>query len=464
VSTLLRQVEVDGVEVDVLLDRAVVARLAPPGTLTGADEVIAGGGGALMPGLHDHHIHLMALAAALGSVDVHGDLDAALSDAHRRLPPGRWIRAVGHHEGADGPLDRWRLDSLAPGRAVRVQHRSGSMWVLSSAALDHVGAQDSDEPGVERDGDGRPTGRVFRLDDWLRVRTPRDPLPDLASVGHRLASYGVTGVTDCTATTSLDHMEMLAAAVQDGALPLHVAVTGGPELSECIPPGAVRQGPVKIVIADHQLPDLEILMGWIHRAHQVPRPVAVHCVTREALVLVLAAWREVGSLPGDRIEHAAVTPPELIPALAGLGIAVVTQPAFIGTRGDDYRRQVEPDDVTDLYRCASFLRAGVPVGGSTDAPFGPDDPWLAIRAAVERRTPEGAILGPDERITAAAALRLHLAPLDQVGGPARRVQPGSPADLCLLDGPLRRALADPSSRHVAMTMKSGTCTYRSGPG
>ncbi len=164
----------------------------------------------------------------------------------------------------------------------------------------------------------------------------------------------------------------------------------------------------------------------------------MHCVTRAALLLALAVWQEVGSVAGDRMEHASVTPPEVIAAMAQLSLTVVTQPAFIAARGDAYLRDVDPADRPDLYRCASFLEGGVAVGGSTDAPFGPDDPWLAMRAASERLAPSGARVGADPGLGPAAALQLFLGPLEHPGGPVRRVRPGAPADLCLLDVPLER--------------------------
>jgi predicted amidohydrolase YtcJ len=462
-GTVLRQAEVEGVLVDVRIDRATVTRVAPPGTLDRADGEIDCGGGALLPGLHDHHLHLMAMAAASASVDVAGALDDALRNAHARADPGDWIRAVGYDESESGPLDRWRLDALAPGRAVRVQHRSGAMWVLSSTALEVVGAPggaDRSEPeGMERDPDGQLTGRLFRLDGWLHARLPEHGPPDLAAVGRRLATFGVTGVTDCTPTASVEAWHVLAGAVRDGTLPCAVAVTGGPALSGVDPPGDLRRGPVKIVLSDHALPDLHQLVGWFERAHRVPRPVAVHCVTRTALVLALAAWHETGSVPGDRIEHASVTPVDCIADLSDLGIAVVTQPGFIAARGDAYLSQVDREDRPDLYRCRSLLEAGVEVGGSTDAPFGLDDPWLAMGAAMDRRSAQGVQVGEDEGLTATAALDLFLAPLDQPGGAPRQVQAGQPADLCLLGVALAEALAQPSSAHVTLTMSGGAVSY-----
>ena len=149
-------------------------------------------GGALIPGLHDHHIHLLATAAAMTSVDVGppavrdaASLAGALRRADRSHPEGAWIRAVGYHESVAGRLDRELLDAIVPHRPLRVQHRGGAMWVLNSTALDVIERAASTWPaeGVERDGSGRPTGRLFRLDRWLRDVLPFEGVPDLGTVG-----------------------------------------------------------------------------------------------------------------------------------------------------------------------------------------------------------------------------------------------------------------------------------------
>ena len=458
-SLVLRDAEVDGVRVDVRVEEGIIATVGPRRGAPGADVVVECGGGALLPGLHDHHLHLLSMAAAAASVDVSGGLDGAIRRADARAAPGAAIRAVGYDEGRDGPLDRWRLDALAPGRAVRVQHRSGALWVLSTVALMEVGAPAAAQEGIERDHLQRPTGRLFRLDGWLRGRLPGRVPPDLAAVGRRLASYGVTGVTDCTPAAVAAYFEPIATAVRSGALPVTVWVTGGPELSETAPPRPLRQGPVKILITDHAFPSLDQVSEGFVRAHRAGRAVAVHCVSRAGLLLALAAWDSVGGVPGDRVEHASVVPPEAVASLRELALTVVTQPAFLAARGDAYLAEVEPADRPDLYRCASLQEGGVAVGGSTDAPFGPDDPWVAIRSAIERRAASGAPVGSDRGLEPAAALDLFLGPPEHPGGPRRRVTPGATADLCLLDVPLRTALLEPHCTHVATTIVGGRRTY-----
>src|SRR5439155_480481 len=71
-------------------------------------------------------------------LDGESDVTAVLRQADRTLPPGEWLRAVGW-AGHEHDLDRDVLDAVVPDRPVRVQHRSGALWVLNSAALRRVG-------------------------------------------------------------------------------------------------------------------------------------------------------------------------------------------------------------------------------------------------------------------------------------------------------------------------------------
>jgi predicted amidohydrolase YtcJ len=460
---VLRDVRLDGRPVDVLVRDGQVARIADRIAPPAAAEVVDGNGGALLPGLWDHHVHLLALAAAAASVaagppavtDAAG-LARALGAADRALAPGRWLRAVGYHESVAGPLDRDALDRLVPGRPARVQHRTGALWLLNGAGVAAARLDDaSPHPGVERDAEGRATGRVYGADRWLRDRLgPADP-PDLAAVGARLARLGVVGVTDATPYDRADDLAPLAAAAASGALPQHVVATGGPALAGLVPPAPLAVGPVKLVVADHRLPDPDDLAGWIRTAHRHDRPVAVHCVTRVALVLALVAWDAAGSRPGDRVEHGAVVPPDLRDGVARLGLTVVTQPHFVAERGDQYLADVEPDDLPYLYPCQSLLDAGIPVAAGSDAPYGDADPWRSIAAAVARRTPSGAVVAPGERVDPRQALALWLGPPDRPGGPPRRVREGGPADLCLLRLPLEAALSEPDPSVVAATVIAG---------
>ncbi|WP_280421782.1 amidohydrolase family protein [Nocardia carnea] len=457
---LIRDAEVSaGTRADVLIRDSIIAAVGTGRPAPGR-AVLDAGGGALLPGLHDHHLHLHALAADAYSVrcgppQVRTAVDLARSLA--AAPGDGWIRGVGYVETVAGLLDSAALDALCRDRPARIQHRSGAMWILNSAAARLAGLDTATEPGVERDAKGRATGRVWRADTWLRSQLPHTGPPDLTEVGTRLAGYGITGITDATPDLPRDTLAGLIGAASSGALPQRLNLLGVP-LGHTGGSG-VTTGAYKIVLADSGLPDIDSLAATVARAHERGRAVAVHCVSREALLILLAVFDETGTVPGDRIEHAAMVPAESIAALRRLGVTVVTQPGFLADRGDDYRRRIEPRDLPDLYRCRSLSEGGVGLALSSDAPYGPLDPWQVITAAVSRHAPDGSVVGAAETLPAATALGRYLAPLHDPGGPARAVTAGSPADLVLLDRPLERILAQPTADAVRATLIGGAVVF-----
>ncbi|SEP23668.1 amidohydrolase family protein [Trujillonella endophytica] len=451
----------DGRRVDVRVGGVRVVEVGPALHRT-TEEVLPGRGGTLLPGLVDAHLHLHAMAAAARSVP---SGPPAVTDAgllRRALAaagPGEdgWIRGTGYAETVAGDLDSAALDRLHAERPVRVQHRSGALWVVNSAGAAALGLASADHPGVERDASGRPTGRLWRADDWLRERLGPARLPDLTTVGGELTRFGITAVTDATPDLAPAAVAALAAARRDGVLPQGVTLLGAP-LDGALPAG-LTAGPVKIVLADSGLPDLDPLVARIRAAHAAGRAVAVHVVTREALALLLAALDLAGVRPGDRVEHAALVPGAVVADLARRGLRVVTQPGFLADRGDDYLRDVPADEHDDLYRAASLLACGVPVALSSDAPHGPLDPWRVLAAAVGRRTRAGAVVGAAERLGPAAALAAYLGPPDSPGGPPRAVAPGVPADLVLLDGSPADVLDTPSAERVRAVVLAGRTAH-----
>jgi predicted amidohydrolase YtcJ len=441
-SLLLRDAELDGDRrADIRVRDGIVAQLAPALDREVGEQVIDCGGGAVIPGLCDHHLHLHAMAAARASVwcgppQVRDA--AALAAVLAAAVPDEigWIRGIGYFESVAGDLDAVAVDRMRADVPVRVQHRSGALWMLNSAGLAALlGGGFAEHAGIERDAAGSPTGRLWRADDWLRSRLPTRRLPALTDIGAEICGYGITAVTDATPDLEDAAIAAISDALLRGELPPRVHLLGVP-LGGTIPdtPG-LTVGPYKIVLADSGMLTYPELTDVAAAAHEAGRPVAIHCVTREALVLTALVLTEAGTIAGDRIEHAGVVSREMVDALAVLGVRVVTQPGFLAARGDDYLRDTPAPEHEDLYRCGSLLRAGVRVALSSDAPYGPADPWAVMAAAVSRRTQAGTIAGVSERISFTEALDAYLGAPSDPGGPARQVRVGAPADLVVLRVP-----------------------------
>jgi predicted amidohydrolase YtcJ len=462
---LIARAEIDGVApIDVRLAEGRIAEIGSDLARRSGEAVLDAAGGALLPGLHDHHLHLLALAAAETSLRC-GPPAVRNAETLAEALAGvggndAWIRGIGYHESVAGELDRARLDALVPDRSVRIQHRSGAMWVVNSAGAERLGLDaGADAPGVERDADGHATGRLYRLDAWLRDRLEPGAPPPLDGVSRRLAGFGVTGVTDATPTNASAELRTFVTAAFRGELLQRLVVMGGPELPPSRHP-AVERGALKLMLDERDLPAFDALRAWIGDAHRDGRSVAVHCVTRAELVLAASAFAEAGSRAGDRIEHAAVAPPDVASRLAKLSLTVVTQPNFVRERGDAYLADVEPRDRPWLYRGRGLLEASVPLGGGTDAPFGDPDPWAAMRAAVDRRTEAGAALGPEDGLSPERALALFTSPASAPGDPPRPIAVGATADLCLLDRPWSQARSLLSRELVAATIRDGRIIWQ----
>jgi predicted amidohydrolase YtcJ len=422
----------DGTRADIrVADR--IADIGENITPRRGEAVVDAAGGTVIPGLQDHHVHLRSAAAALTSVRVGPDAvqgRAGLARALAGAPvdSAGWVRAVDYHESVAGPLTRTVLDDIASHAPVRVQHRSGVLWTLNSAGLARVGMS------------GHPDGTLRSDDPAWSDMLPRNTIR-LDEVSRRLSAVGVTGVTDATPDLEPGEIADLIEAHQRGEVRQRV---------HCLAPG-------KKILHDTDL-DLDGLAAWIAARHAEDTPVAVHCVTAAQLVVTLAALRSAGTHPRDRIEHAAVVPDDTIAQIARLGVTVVTQPNFVAERGDQYLDDIPAAEHHELWRVATLQQAGVKVALSTDMPFGDGDPWRAMRAAVERTTRSGAVLGARECVTPRMVLAMFCGSADDPSTP-RAVTVGQPGDVCILAAPPADALRTLDADMVAATIVAGEIVH-----
>ena len=430
---LIKNVDIFGECLDVRVDKAVISQVGR--NLSGIAD-IDGTGCALIPGLHDHHIHLNAAAASLSSVKCGPPHVRDEQDLITRLHASAgsdWIRGIGYHQSVAGEIDRAWLDRHGPNRPIRIQHRSGRLWILNSLGMDALGLTTPQD------------GRLFDADQVIHQSHSK---PDLKALTQTLLSYGVTGVTEVTPRNGPKDFEYYLTESQ----PLHLCVMGSEDLTDVDHPS---RGALKLHYHDYDLPSLDALTAEIAKAHEAGRSVAAHCVTRTEIMLTLAALEAAGALPEDRIEHAAIADDATLEWIARLGLTVVTQPHFIHERAEAYRKDVPSEDHPHLWRLGSFLKAGIKFAAGSDAPFGGLDPWMSMAACLSR--PDG--FDPSEAISAEQALALYTKPAVRAGDPPRCIKPGQIADFCLLDRPWSEARQDLSAVTVHATWIAGHCVY-----
>lgn len=482
-------------------------------------EIIDCGGRAVIPGIVDAHIHLLAYAASLVSLDCSpeaarsiADIQAAVRQRAAALPQGTWIRAVGYDETALAERrhpNRHDLDLAAPDHPVRLLHRTGHAVVLNTLALRLVGITNETEepPGGSIDRDlttGEPTGLLFEMKEMVdRVVPPLSEVELHAAVteaSRRLLAEGVTTIQDATPTNGASEQQLFQRLIDAGCLSQRVLLMEGyehfagaaeplspslsppqgeggiyapPRVGEGLGGGSAepRFGPVKIMLrelGDELWPPLTPLTEMVRQVHIHGRQVAVHAIGQQAVTAASTAIEQaLVALPRrdhrHRIEHCGVCPPDLAQRLGRLGVVVVTQPAFLYYHGDRYLREVPHRDLPHLYPLWRLEQAGVSVASSSDAPV--VSPALAPRltGVVERRSRGGAYLTPEERLDMAEALRMATVTAAYTGrweGQVGRIAGNYAADLVVLSAhPFLTPTEQLRELRVEVTVLAGRVQY-----
>lgn len=446
-----------------------------------------GGGGFLLPGFHDAHVHLTQTGLALGRValwearsrdDLLGRLRAGL-DA-----PREEIALVG--EGADESAwpdprlpSREDLDRVSRTVPIFVRRVCGHKAAANSPALALI---DPDAEIVDREGGVLLEDAAMSLD--ARVLAPRTEDRERAILrGARLAlSRGVTTVEEITSWPSVGAYVRLA---EGGRLPIRVIlhvlyqdlpralslglaagrtigaegrlVIGGVKLFADGSLGA-RTAALRAPYADAPetrgalLLDADALAARIAEIERAGFRALVHAIGDAALDAVLDAFERVagaasGGARGHRIEHAELVPDDrALERIARLGLALAMQPNFVGNwqgPGGMYDARLGPERLRAMNRFGSVARAGIPFAFSSDSM--PIDPLLGIRSAVAH--PEAR-----ERLAPAEALRRYTewgARLAGAEGAWGRIEPGARADLVLLSASPEEAARDARARVLA---------------
>jgi predicted amidohydrolase YtcJ len=458
-------------------------------------QVIDCGGGVVLPGFNDAHLHLFSLVRKLLSIDISPaavksieDIKEAVRRKAGQTPAGRWLSGTDYNEfylAERRCPTRWDLDEAAPDHPVVLSHRSLHACVLNSRALAlaGIGAETPEPPGgrIERDlATGRPNGILINMLAYVRQQV-MPPFSDaeldegIARANRQFLSYGITSFQDATYRNDLSRWRAVRRWQESGTLRPRVSMMAGPEtrlefqglgMTTGAGDRQLRLGGVKFLL-DLQ-PDQDELNAAALECHLAGWQLAFHAVaesTVEAAVAALKYVHDRSPATGrrHRIEHCGECPPRLLECIRRLGAVIVTQPPFIYYSGERYLATVDPAQLPWLYRIRSPLESGVVVAGSSDAPVVPHHPLVGVGAAVTRRAESGQVLLPEEAISPEQALRLYTVNAayasfeEDIKG---SLSPGKLADIVVLsEDPTRVPPEEIKDIKVVMTMVGGEVVW-----
>ncbi len=487
-----------------------------------ATRVLDLGGRTVIPGLIDSHVH--AIRAGLTyDAELHWDRLASLkagldeiAEKARAAAPGTWIRVLGGWHESQFPEKRppttAELEQAAPNNPVWVQ-RLSTQAVLNAAAVKALGltTETPNPPGgtILKDASGRVVG--IGSAGGINFYYPNVPRPTLdqqiESTRHwftELNRAGITGLIDAggglqrwpddyaalnalhdrgqqtvrvrwfmqpqrsgkeledvtafVSTMKSSSGDDMLRALGIGEAPV-AATNDGTQWgadSPTLPSGAIAQ--LERVLAT------AVDGGW---------SFSIHTVRNKSLEQILPTVEALSARTPLRDRHISFAhiedlTPQSIARLKALGAGVLVQDRLVYS-GEDILKNWTPDMVRRAPPVQSLLKAGIPVGGGTDATqVAPYPPFRSLWWFVTGKTIDGRqVGGPDELVTREEALRIYTVGSAWFSADEKRagsIEVGKLADLVVLS---RDYLSVPEvqipSIESLLTIVGGKSVYAAAP-
>lgn len=469
--------------VDVHLADGRVVDIAPARGLPRRGLVVDGGGGWLVPGLWDHHVHVVQWALAAQREALGGSASAAAAAARMGaapvLPDGRRV-GTGFRDAlwADAPTLEMLDAATGDVPTYLINADVHSVW-LNSAALRREG-HPLDGVGILRE---EP---AFEISRRLNAVSPDVADPLVARMAQDAAARGVVGLVDLDMAWNEDawsrridagfdllriefgiYPEFLDRAVADGLRSGDPARGAASDLARVGPLKVITDGSLgtRTAACSHAYPgdphnmgvltvDFATLVELMTRATGAGIASAIHAIGDVANTHALDAFAATGAW--GTIEHAQLVSHADIPRFVRLGVGASVQP----------EHAIDDRDMTDAiwagqtaqpYPLRSLADSGANLLFGSDAPVSPLDPWAAMAAAVFRTRDGREPWQAHQSIDAATALGASTH-----GGSASpaRIEPGVRADLavCAHD-PLRADERELRAMEVRATLLGGRLTH-----
>ncbi len=371
-------------------------------------------GSSIIPSLHDSHTHVPLMGP--NTLDLRGI--RSIDELKEKVR--RWVlrnKAFIYGRGWDHTIfkehrypTRWDIDPFTgdiPAVLVRV---CGHVALLNTKAVrllhDRFGNRINEYLIKE---DGRPSGIVIEEGvDLARTLIPKPTLEEIRKyIINYVMEYISLGVTHLNImSVSKQLMDALSSSGVQDLINIGVYLT--PETaSEFVSSGRINKGirlcgvkgfadgsfggrtahlrkgyrdggKGKLLLSEASFKQLYSL------SHKLGGQLAIHAIGDGAIEAVLNYALRAG-IPRKklRIEHASLTPPDIIDKLSLLKPHVVVQPHFLVS---DWwlSTALKPSDLRWVYSFKSLMNAGLNLYASSDFPVEPRNPYLGVSSAVSR--------------------------------------------------------------------------------
>ncbi|MDF2047234.1 amidohydrolase family protein [Microbacterium sp. Kw_RZR3] len=468
--------------VDLVIENGLIADIAPTGNLKPTGLVLDGEGGWILPGLWDHHVHVLQWALAADRVPLGEVASARDAAAIMGLAPesdGRRIGS-GFRDGLWPDVPNLRMLDATTGEVPTylINADVHSVW-MNSAAFRREGFEPV-ASGILREED------AFEISRRLNAVEPGIADRSVERMANAAAARGIVGLVDLDMTWNDEPWQRRVAGGFDtlrisyGTYPQHLdrAIAEGLRTGDSVRGAThdlVRVGPLKAItdgslgtrtaacahhypgeVDNHGLLTIapDELVEMMTRATAAGLECAIHAIGDIANAHALDAYALTGAV--GTIEHAQLVAHSDIPRFARLGVAASVQPEH-ALDDRDMTDAIWAEQSAQPYPLRALADSGANLRFGSDAPVAPLDPWAAMASAVFRTRDGRDAWQPHERVSIETAIAAST-----VGGstaPAE-IAPGALADLVVVGAdPLTADERGLRSMPVRATLLAGRVTH-----
>ena len=486
-------------------------------------QIVELGGRTVVPGLIDTHLHQLFAALNGPAVQLLGarsvaDVQKAIGERVARTEAGKWVMASsGWHESIleEGRMPtRHELDPVSPNNPV-FSPRGGHVVTVNSKALELAGiTKDTPNPEggiIVRDAAGEATGMLLQnAANLVRKILPAPPanMSELLKIAMAdLNSYGITGVVEpgvneqqialyrrvhdageMTVRTDLLYRAMRKAEVEKGIaalkaeknsdmlrfvgikFPLDGGVEGGRMTWPYrIVPGEQTDVAYRGVLLLPPGGEDEYVEG-LRLIADAGLQAQTHAVGNETIDVIVRSYERVNRDKPIKplnwaIMHLFHPSDAALKQMAALGITATMQdhPVLLG---HNQRRWWGDEHAAYAIPIRKAIDAGVLVGGGTDGPVVPVDPYLSMWWMTTRQVLKGYALGKEHAISAKEALTLYTINNARIMGVEKdrgSIEVGKLADLAVLSQDILSVAPDAiRDTRALMTVLGGKVVFRKG--
>jgi predicted amidohydrolase YtcJ len=385
----------------------------------------------------------------------------------------------------DRRVGRQDLDRVSTARPVGVMHASGHIFNVNTKVLELAGLlrPGVNHPGIPLGADGLPTGELKGPDAMTLAGRhfgfDREALandePGLRRFARLCVRQGVTTATDLANLLPDAGVAMMRRVTGEPGFPVRIvsfrrfqALTAAQVVEHATAlrgqsTDRLRLGAVKLFV-DGSIQGFSARLRWPGYYNGAPNglwytppetirevyglalkeSVLVHSHTNGDQATEMALDCLEAALQGQpardhrfTLQHCQLADAAQFRRMRALGMCANLFPNHHFYWGDQhYETTVGPERATRMNACATALAAGVPLAIHSDAPVTPLSPLFTAWAAVNRLTASGRVLGTEERISVADALRtitLGAAYTLRLDGEVGSIECGKRADFAVLE-------------------------------